>query len=244
MHYRNLLFLAIFLADGLEASCSFRSSPVVLKSNYPLIQVWNDEEQELLSSPFIEDGTALASYRVYVRSEVVPDQISLLQRQRVLFLKAFGRAGVVRFDRLLDKSLGRIEPAACLESLLLDAHLRAHGKKGYKTEFQAAVLQHASSGKLKIYFLSGLSIGAPAIDPVLDLLSKDVADGWEMVFHLHNHPFLFNNLGGDIAGTVVPSDGDVGVYSKLRSAFMLQQAWITNGFDTLRVDHTQFHLLQ
>jgi hypothetical protein len=131
----------------------------------------------------------------------------------------------------------------CLEELLLEHHLARLPEVTAPAEFQAIVLERA--GRVRIYLLSATALTPPPLTHIGPRVSRDVTDGWRYLTHVHNHPFYLDNPAGDPAGTLIPSGtvhgiGDLSVYRDQHRRLGLEQAWITNGFHSLRLAPPEF----
>jgi len=77
-------------------------------------------------------------------------------------------------------------------------------------------------------------------------VEQDVASGkWELWVNLHNHNFNLFDETKPLNGVVAPSATDVEFFRSLAGDLGLQEAWITNGFDTnviSRRDFWKFHV--
>jgi hypothetical protein len=89
-------------------------------------------------------------------------------------------------------------------------------------------------------------IGGRISQAVTERVATDNTNGWEVVAHLHNHPFMFDRKVGDrmwtieatkddIGGGLAPSINDVHFYRESLLPLGLRGAWVTNGFDTLHL---------
>ena len=149
--------------------------------------------------------------------------------------------------------VGRIRPATCLEGLLWQAQHRRYPMLRHPTEFGAFVLQKGQ--RLRLYFSAMDRLGQKLRSAVMSRVRHDVAGGFRLVAHLHNHPFLFDRKPGDrlystaatqqdVGGALAPSATDVQLYRRLRRTLHLEAAWITNGFDTAVYAHSTFGRLE
>ena len=249
--FRYLLLTLSFLTVQSQAAekCTFLSSHKVIRESGSLLYYsWQELDRLVFESNVLPDTGEIAHFQDWVRSKVDPDQMTLLARQRKLYFEHFGSEAVYSFDLLLNKKAGDIQPISCLEALLLTEQAKLHPLEKTQTEFQAFVLLNKSVNppQLKVYFASGTDLFAPSVLPFLPLIHSDVQNGWRVSFHVHNHPFTFDNPAGDIAGTTIPSgdrnSGDVKVFIDLRAQVGLLEARITNGFNTVHVKSGEFEL--
>lgn len=111
------------------------------------------------------------------------------------------------------------------------------------TEFTAFILRSQNGEKLRIYFYTVNQPGIGRVDAPMNAVREDVLQGWGLWANLHNHNFFVNQKRR--GGGVAPSQQDVSLFRSLAEAQGLQEAWITNGFDTLRIkqkDFLDFHV--
>lgn len=173
------------------------------------------------------------------------DPISLLKRQKIDYAKSNFHNEVRLFDLIINRKLGKISPISCLQSELLAEHLSWQKSKLPENEFQAYILSHdVKRPHYKIYFLSGVDVMPPSFEFIEERLKKDLEEGWQVVTHLHNHPFFLADPKGHIAGTTIPSQGDRTSYYNDKTTMGLKKSWITNGFSTITVDESEFLTLK
>lgn len=179
------------------------------------------------------------AFRSQVLARIAPEPFALLKRQRRIFERARMTGELFKFDILLEGRAGIIREISCLESLLLAEHLGAHPERPeLETEFSAFILERA--GALRVYFQSGRKLSTPDPKPALERIARDLVDGWRVLSLLHNHPFAFENPSGDMSGTTIPSRQDADVFVYFAGELGLEQAWITNGFNTLVLKASEF----
>lgn len=182
----------------------------------------------------------ILTYKNWVKEHTNPDPNYLLQLHRDLTREKYGEERSKRYDLILGGEAGRIEPATCLEKALLSMHLKHHSPQKSPAEFGAIAFRKAvgQSRRLKIYFISD-SEPAISMGSFEQLIERETRAGWEYFINLHNHPFWFQSRIGETRGTTVPSgdlhSGDIAVFNKHFRDFGLQEAWITNGFDSIRL---------
>jgi hypothetical protein len=182
-------------------------------------------------------------------------QRALLQRQHDLHAGMVGnpmQREAENTGRVLDGSAGKQGPASCLEWRLFQRQASRYPMLEHPTEFGAHILR--GHGRLRVY-LSGMgSVGGKLRHEVRDRVVADVANGFEPVAHLHNHPFMFDRKPGDrmytteltkddIGGALAPSLTDVQAYRMMREHFGLKGAWLTNGLDSIHYTSEDFDRL-
>lgn len=169
----------------------------------------------------------------------------LLERSRKLFAALAPPLGreAENSTRVLDGGAGTVGPASCLEWRLFQRQARRFPMLEHPTEFSAYVLR--GQGRLHVYFSGADRVGAKLRSEVTERVAAEVARGFVLVAHAHNHNFMFDRVPGDrqwttpetvndVGGGVAPSLTDVQAYRGMHEALGLQGAWVTNGLETGR----------
>lgn len=205
--------------------------------------------------PVGRDAT-IAQFRDSVRARLgaEPDSRSLIERQQKVYAAMPGDLGgeAANARMLLDGRAGTIAPISCLEAMLWKWQASRFPMLTHPTEFGALILQ--SAGRVRIYLSSDDLVGQRFRETISQLVRHDVASGYRLVAHLHNHPFLFNRVVGDrmwtmegtvndVAGALAPSMTDVQFYRNLRKSLGLAEAWVTNGMESARFVARDFDAL-
>jgi hypothetical protein len=234
-----LMSVSLSQASALSESFQLEFSG---QSQGAVIRVFSGTEHEAYDRPAVESPASVVEFRKEVRARTETDPVFLLKRQRAVFEKAGAEDYLPRFDLVLSQKL---YPISLLEEMLLELHAELLGTPlfGSYSEFGASLLV-GPHGKLVIIFISNPSEAmVPASSQREAWLKKYLAKGYRFKVHIHNHPFNFSNPA-DIGGTPIPSGfstwGDVGVYVFEKKKFSLENAWITNGFHTLRIPARDF----
>jgi len=182
------------------------------------------------------------------------DSRTLLERQRAIFATLprewSGEATNARL--VLEAHVGDITQMSCLEVMLWKWQASRYPMLEHPTEFGAFLLR--GHGRVRIYLSSADLVGQRIRDTITKLVEGDIAAGFQVVAHVHNHPFLFDrHVGdrmwtlkgttGDVAGALAPSMTDVQLYRNLRRSCGLREAWVTNGFETARFRADEFDTL-
>lgn len=117
-----------------------------------------------------------------------------------------------------------------LDGLLYNEHLK---KLDYRHEFLAHILKRPETEDFLILFTPG-DIGVVNSHPDTEmLLSKYIREGFDFVAHFHSHPFLLDQE--DIGAVPVFSTVDIRVLRDLSKRLPLREAWVTNGFHSLKI---------
>lgn len=179
-------------------------------------------------------------YKDWVVSHADPEPVRLLERQREIARQHAGDKRAARYDLILDGRVGAVMPTSCLEKLLLRMHFSHQNPTRAPSEFGAAIFRKTEKDRvlLRVLFLSNAepSISWSSIEWQI---REEQSKGWQYWVNLHNHPFWFQGHTGDTRGTIVPSGnlhaGDIAVFHRHFNHYSLQEAWITNGFSTIKI---------
>ncbi len=131
-----------------------------------------------------------------------------------------------------------IRPAGCLEMLLTGIQ---HGRMDtFETpsEFAAFVLRSPNGERIRVYFYTNNYDGLGRVDPVGEPVERDHAAGWSVLIGMHNHAFHPGDPG--LNGVLAPGASDAGFHIAMRARVGLEEAWITNGLDTIRMPAASF----
>ena len=239
----SFIILAFFVGEKhlAAAVCALDQAPTVIMSNeVEHHQYWIIEDDPIFWSDTLPDDEVLWDFRDWVESKIFPDPFQLLKRQRDIYEDyGYDTGG---FDDVIDGEVGHISDINCLEALLFSEHASLWDFAEKPTEFAAYIMKR--DNEIHITFSSHNMSFIPSSDFIMRIITENIDDDWVLTTHLHNHPFMFDNPSGDIAGTTMPSGtvsgGDVATYLKFKREYDLQTAWITNGFSTIRLDETHF----
>jgi hypothetical protein len=214
------------------------------------------KDHSFLWTPISGDPT-LNQFRNSVRERIGDsfNSRSLMDRQRQIFaaMPEEWKGEADNSMLVLDGTVGKIEPMTCLEAMIWKWQNNRFLMISYPTEFGAFILKRNTD--LRIYLSSSDIVGARIRSEVLESIQTDIESGFELLAHLHNHPFLFDRSIGDrmwtmeetiddIAGALAPSMTDVSFFRGIRDRYGLQEAWITNGIETSKFNAEEFDLLR
>lgn len=230
---------AAYLSDHFKTEFSGRDQGIE-------IRVFSAIEQETYYQPAGVSAAPVGELRKEVSSRTNTDPYELLKRQKKVFENVGAKEFLPRFDFVLSQKL---YVTSFLEEVLLELHSEILGRPlfGSYSEFGANVLV-GPQNELVIIFISNSSDAmVPGNSLREEWLKKYLAQGYRFKIHIHNHPFNFSNPD-DIGGTTIPSGfaqwGDVGTFLFEKKNFSLENAWITNGFNTLRIPAQDFEKYQ
>lgn len=247
MRYLLCLLIALSISMQLDAECEWVNNPEPIYSSKANTKYLIFDEP--INDDFFKQGLTLKApdldkYKQWVRSHLNnTDPYYLLNKQRKFFENT---KDAEKFDQIISKKIGSIRRANCIELLLLEEHAKNFDGGKVTHEFEAIILLNHDSKKMRVYFGSGkeASGGAPSLSVFQDKINKDLANNFNMVYSLHNHPFSFDNTYGDIAGTTIPSIPDVSNYIEKKQKFGLKNALITNGISTIEFKSSEFQQLK
>ena len=203
-----------------------------------------------------EPDDVISRFRDAVRARLGMDFDArlLLERQRAIFtmMSPEGSGEAANITLLLEGRSGNITPIGCLEATLWKWQAARYPMLEHPTEFGAFVLR--GHGRVRIYLSSADLVGQRIRRVVTELVQADVVAGFQLLAHLHNHPFLFDREVGDrmwtleatkedVAGALAPSMTDVQFYRNVRGSLSLEEAWVTNGLHTSRFHAGEFDVL-
>lgn len=234
----TIFFMASSFTDANK--CRFNNPPALSYDEYGnKVFTFIEKDKPVFHKSVLPKASALTLLRETVKEKTTVDQTELLTKQKAIFKKITPDLLELlnMYDGMINKTLGNIRPISCLEALLHDLHLTEQGVDP-PSEFCAAIYKLSIDNKphLKIIMITNPELSGPDLTSDLTRVNKGI---W--VF-LHNHLFMFDNPSG-VAGTVIPSglvppasfinpDADLKYYRKIAQTFGLEEAWITNGFDT------------
>lgn len=237
-----VLLLLMPGAAHAAAACAWAAPGTVLEDSPGLVVTrWDVPDDPGLQQELAATAAfpALERYRAWGRRRAGDvDAFALLRRQADYYHCANPR-DEPRIRLILRRAAGSVRPMSCLEGLLFEDHSARFPVEGYN-EFLALALR--KSGRLRVYSLSsGLGNGsATGADHIAALIEADRADGWTLAMNLHNHPFAPDDPSyRDVGGTTVPSgnasSGDLHIFSDEIQRWGLDEAAITNGYDTVHM---------
>ena len=198
---------------------------------------------------------ALGRYREAVSARLggkIEPRDTLLAQREVFAAFPGGAGEAANGTALLEGRAGAIGPIRCLELLLWRRQAARYPMLEHPTEFGAYILR--SKDRVRVYFSSADRVGQKLRAEVRERVIADRKAGFEVVAHLHNHPFLFDRVVGDrlwttpetlrdVAGAVAPSKADVQALRAMRETVGLQGAWVTNGLYTARFKADELDVL-
>ena len=193
-----------------------------------------------------EDAAALA-YRRQIAGRLGDDLElhHLLARQRDVFAAGPQAREALNIGAVLEGRVGTFVVPGCIERLLFARQAARFPMVEHATEFGAFVLRRGD--RVRLYVSSMDLVGQKIRRELTDRVRADVASGYRLVAHLHNHPFLTRRRVGDrmwttaetlddVAGALAPSLTDVQFFTNtIADGLPLEAAWITNGLDSIRI---------
>jgi len=240
--------------------CSLdRTTPEVLRIDEADASEWHGRF-DLPDLPQVwepaEPDDVISRFRDAVRGRLGMDVDArlLLERQRAIFamMSPESRGEAANVTLLLEGRAGNITPIGCLEAMLWKWQAARYPMLEHPTEFGTFVLR--GHGRVRVYLSSADLVGQRIRRVVTELVQADVVAGFQLLAHIHNHPFLFDREVGDrmwtveatkedVAGALAPSMTDVQFYRNVRGSLSLEEAWVTNGLHTSRFHAGEFDVL-
>ncbi|MFS4461066.1 hypothetical protein [Bdellovibrio sp. HCB2-146] len=186
--------------------------------------------------------SVIADFQKLVQERTPTDPYFLLRRQLDVFLKYGMPELQAKFQQALSQPLPAI---SYLEEMLFELHQEKLKRPlfGSYSEFGAHILRDSNDTLVVIFVSNPKDAMVPTIRTTTELLESYLAKGFQYYTFVHNHPFNFDNPE-DHGGTTIPSGnlnyGDVSAFIMYRNKYGLQNAWITNGFNTIRIPAADF----
>lgn len=249
---QHILFFLILIFSNIAfgGECKFSSSAnIISQSEHELHQIWVVEDNEVFVSNLMPESDSLLKYKTEIESKI-PDTnpYALLNKEYNDFMNTNlpqMMAEGANMDLARTKKAGVLRSINCLEALLLNQQIGRGLSWDKPMEFSAFILKKVTYGKalLKVYYSTNDRPGGKVNSQVMDLIQNDISNSWLLFKHLHNH--TFNTPASDtitLVGAPSPSLSDVALYQDINASFGLKSASVTNGFDTLDIDSSEFFI--
>lgn len=203
-----------------------------------------DADRWLAAAPRV--GPATEALRAAIRArvpDVSPDAI--LDRQIARYA---GTADPVELGEVHNATLvrsrrgGRLRAMTCLEAALYELQTTRFPQASHPTELQAFVLRHGA--RLAVYFIAGDRPFPPKATHAMPAIERELAAGWRLWAHVHNHTFEFTDDRHAALGTPAPSTNDVHYYKNVAEELRLERIVVINGFDAVELSVAELALLQ
>jgi len=137
--------------------------------------------------------------------------------------------------------IGHIRPINLLEAQILNYQLVKYPLISHPTEFHGFIAFNEIQNKYRVYFGASDQPWPPRPDLLLQQLTSDIKNGWQLKYHLHNH---YEPESKDFLGILAPSMSDAQYFKMLSEEFDLEKALITNGFHTVEIRSEDFAKLE
>jgi hypothetical protein len=156
-------------------------------------------------------------------------------------------------NALIRSGVGKIDAPSCLARALLKFQDRRFDLLTHPTEFGAFILR--GQGRARVYLSSLDRVGVKLRPEVVARVTADRRQGYRVTAHLHNHTFLVDRKVGDrmwttaetlddIGGGIAPSTADAQFFQGMAQDVGLENAWITNGIESLQLSAGDFTKLK
>lgn len=227
-----------------DKKCAFKTAPTVVKKRgNAILKVWQFEEEAVFAASVIPSDSALAGYRQTI-IDAGADLIRPLADEPNPKNAAEGelwQREAKNADTAFSGRAGRVRKIQCLEALLFGDQNRRYSQITQPTEFIASVLRKNTDGRtrLKVYLSGSDQMFPPKDFYGFDEAERDIANGWEFWFVLHNHTTQKYN-GNHALGTPTLSTSDADLHRGLAERLKLQSARVTNGFFTAEIPARAF----
>ncbi|MDP7320820.1 MAG: hypothetical protein QF441_09445 [Bacteriovoracaceae bacterium] len=225
------------------SECSFKSEEVVLISNSKkYLSVREVEESDALVKAAVSFDSTLEEFQKSIESIVSVDPYNLLLRQYIeLDFGADKDNAYIVYSNLA----GKVRRINCLESLLYTQQAKRMINAGTDlftspAEFMSYVVRKGKLLKVYFYTIDQAGIGNPK--DIVSYVKKDIDNGWDLLFNLHNHNFF--PFKKPFLGATVPSANDINAYRSESKGMGLRKALVTNGFHTIEVYEEDFYTLK
>jgi len=218
-------------------------APVVMEQNgNEIFQYWEFENKPLLwenepgqvmalksYSDSLEAILGAQSFRKAVQKEA--DQSTPLD---TLNLK---NGDLINARLVHSGSVGKIRAIRLLEAQILNYQLIRYPLLSHPTEFQGFILLNDSLNHVRVYFGASDQPWPPKPKVIMESIKKDLKQGWNLKYHLHNH---YEPKSNNYVGILAPSVADAQFYGFLSQDYKLENALITNGFYTVEIKSQEF----
>ena len=233
--------------NAIAAPCAFDTAATMISTSgadhepgSTLFQVWELDDSAAFWATETPDSPGYAAFERHLKgSGLETDAAALLRVERQP-----GESAADLFNRgvALDRAETWIGPANCLERLLIGMQNERMPILETSTEFAAVILRSADARRVRIYHFAKNTAGFGGLGELLVPVGSDRRAGWTVHAFLHNHNFRSGR--GVSSGVTAPSAGDAQSQLSLAEGLQLQEAWITNGLDTIRIPAAEFRLFQ
>lgn len=238
-------------STGSPSACQLAvPAEVVHRDGDALQQLWEVAESPALWAAATPASNAYEHFRSSVAARVAD-----LDPRALLRLTYEGAAPPTSDDDrkqrhnnrvIAEGAVGAVRPINCLEAAVFAYQAERFSMIDQPTEFHGVLVTSASGDRHRIYFAASAALFPPKPVQIMERVEADVAAGWTLSAHLHNHTWHFDSPDGedDTYGITAPSTPDVHYYRALRDGLGLQRALVTNGFDTVEIRADELDALE
>ena len=217
--------------DPVDPRCALPATPTELVHDGEAILLrWDLPAGDTWFAPVVPDSAKYVAFRRTIReadaalerpiSDAPPEttgpQREIWRRERANADLAYG-------------GVARVRPIRCIEAALFAYQHARYDELTRPTELISLILRKDAT--LRVYFGASDQMFPPKQLYGTAEAEQDVANGWRVLGHLHNHTI---GKRGDrpALGTPVPSTNDVLLLRGLRDDLHLEMVWVTNGYFT------------
>lgn len=242
------------------ATCRLPGTPALVHRDGSAVQlVWELEDAPVLWSDALPASEAFAAFRAEVARRV-PDL-----DPRALLRRTYERdePPADEDDRkqrgnnrlIAEGEVGRLRPINCLEAALVAYQAERVPMIERPTELHGIIVSRtgAAGTRHRVYVAASDELFPPKPEQIVERVDADLAAGWHLAAHLHNHTWHLGEAGaasgaaaatGDGVALPAPSTPDVHYYRALRASRGLRRALVTNGFHTVEIDAAELDALE
>jgi hypothetical protein len=216
--------------ERVEPQCVLPADPEVVKQDGNAVLLrWEMPADDFWFARGVPDDAKYLAYRRTIREAgadlerpIADDPVAKTDEEREMWKRE-------RENAELTFASGRVRRINCLDAALFAYQHARYDQLAQPTEFVATVLRRQAM--IRVYFGAGDMMFPPKTVYGLDESRADVAKGWQLAVHLHNHT-IQKRAGKHALGTPSPSTADVGLLRGVAEDPGLETVWVTNGMFT------------
>ena len=221
---------------------------IILEKNGPeIFQTWEFRDQAYWGNASTGNAPFLEDYRLALSdtlgAETLAAEVERRSRQDIPFPTETDSLDGDQLNAAYVQSgqLGEVRPINLLEAQLLNYQASRFPLFDKPTEFHAFILAGNKPKRLRVYYAASDTPWPPKATPLMEHIRQDLANGWLLQHHLHNH---YNEEKDKYVGTLAPSLADAHYYKMLRDEYGVVSTLITNGFHTVEIQKEDFDFFQ
>ena len=216
--------------DPVDPRCALPEPAVIEQDGNAVLLRWDLPFEPFWFEAGVPDDPTYLAYRRAIREAgadlaqpIADEPLATTEAERELWRRERENAA------LTYGGAGRVRRIGCLEAALFAHQHARYDELVQPTELVATVLRR--DAMMRIYFGASDAMFPPKAVYGLDEARADVANGWRLIIHLHNHT-LQKRAGKPALGAPSPSTSDVELLRGLAEELHLERVWVTNGMFT------------